>query len=203
MGLPRRACRPRAPRTRHRGHPLRGAGRPCPRARRARGTRRPRRGRAAALPRHRERRLRRGDGHRDGGARGRHRVPRFRGPSAPDAASARPSSPPADVTRLDGPRRRCLHRDLHRARHAHAPRRTDPDPSGGGGARSPLDRVAPRALRHHHRGLAPHPGGPLGRLRRPGGRTHRPGLAPLPRRQWPRLRPAPHGRRPDPRGEDG
>ena len=150
---PRRAAPRRA---RHRRHAVAGAARLRPQARRRPRRRRPDRLPPAGLPRHRRRPLRRRRVDRDGRARRRRAVPDVR--RAPCTALLRPGAPvpgAADVARRGQlPRRRAVHRGVHRARHAHAPAGRDHRPARSGRVRGARRAGAARALRAHRRRVA-------------------------------------------------
>ena len=99
------------------------------------------------------------------------------------------------------PRRRRLHRVVHRPRHAHASGGPDGRPARGRRVRGARRPCAARALRTHGGRLVRDLRAALGRGGRARRRRGRPRVAALFRRRRARVRGGSHGRGPDPRGE--
>ena len=116
---------------------------------------------APGLPRRPGRPLRHDLLHRDGGARRAEELPGLHGRHPPPARRRRPRADPADVADHP-PRRRAVHRGVHRPRHAHAPGRRDRGPHRAGRTRGPGRARAARALRVDRRRVVPHVRGQLG-----------------------------------------
>ena len=125
--------------------------------------------------------------------------PVFTGQIAPAAAPGRPGADPADVARHHAPRRRPVHRGVHRPRHAHATGRRDRDLI----ERAGLEVRDVHALREHYVWTVDAWYATFeanwDRVVEMVGEEVAPGLAALPRRRRAGLRGGPDGRRPDPR----
>ena len=91
---------------------------------------------------------------RDGRARRRGQLPDVRRRPAAARSAGRPRAGAADVADRPAPRRRAVHRVLHRAGHAHAAGRQDRRVPRGGGPRGTRRARAARALRADRRRLA-------------------------------------------------
>ena len=179
-----------------------GAGRLRPAARPRPGPGRSGRGQDPGLPRPAGRALRRDRLGGDGRARRRGPVPGVLRRALRTAAAGRPAADPADV-QDHPPRRRPVHRVLHRPRHGHAPGGGDDTADPGRGVRGPRGRGDAGALRAHDPGLAGELRGQPARDHHDPDRRTGPRLAPLPGRRRAGLRAGPDGRGPDPRRQAG
>ena len=131
---------------------------------------------------------------------GEQNYPRYAERASTAAPARRPGAGPADVAHRPRPRRRPVHRGVHRPRHAHAPGRRDrrADRARPASRCATCTRCASTTCgpsTRWYRTLR----GQLGPGRRDGRRGGRPRVAALPRRRRAGLRGGPDGRRPDPR----